>query len=104
MTSTFGFLTIGANPVQISATHIGACKLFVQVAPGATGVVKIGGSSALTMDNTTGGTFLIPGSGSNPGEDWSIEDHVNCNTVNIEQYFFHGTHAGDVLMWQYNQG
>jgi len=104
MTSVFSSVTIGSTPVQITANHLLVCKLFLQSAPGNSGLVKIGGSSSLTMDNSTAGIYLVPGAGGNPGEDWSIESSDSRNTISVEQYWIHGGNAGDVVMVQVNQG
>lgn len=108
MQSFFGILTIGVTPVQISATKLKACKLQVQLAPGATGNGKVGVIPTLTNDNTTPGTFLSPNSNVNPdgsspsGDAWSVQSYCDANTLDISQYYFHGTHAGDLLMYNYH--
>lgn len=97
MTPTFGTLTIGANPVQIPWTStLGVAKLILQVAPGATGTVKVGGSAALTSDAATPGLWLSPNSDSTkPGDSIAFEANKDHDTVYPNQYWIHGSHAGD---------
>ena len=107
MTTVWGVLTIGATPVRISTTALPVCKLAFQVAPSATGSVKIG-ATGLTTDNTTGGSYLWPTANTAPdgsalaGSMWAIEDQGNRNTIDASAYFVHGTHAGDKVHYQYN--
>lgn len=108
MITVWGTLTIGAAAVAIPAVAGGACKLSFQVAPGATGSVKIGGAG-LTSDNTTPGTFLSSSSATNAdgseqaGGFWSVEAHEDVNVIHPETYNVHGTHAGDLVFYEYHQ-
>jgi hypothetical protein len=108
MTTVWGTLTIGLAPVQISATQVACCKLSFQVAPGDKGAVKIGGAG-LTADTATPGTYLDPASGVNgdgspqSGGSWSVESYQDCNTIDASQYHVHGTHAGDLVIYEYHQ-
>lgn len=102
MTTIFGTITIGANPVQIPWTlSVGAAKVFLQVAPGATGGVKVGNSAAMTNDGTTPGIWLNSTTNTNPdathqaGDSFSIQSQKDHDTVYPNQYFVHGTHVGD---------
>ncbi len=98
MTSTFGFVTIGGSPVQLPAFPMGATKITFQIGKSATGTVKIGGSSGMAADDSTGGLYLP----ANPGI-LLIESESDENTLHPEQYFIHGTVSGDKVMWQVNQ-
>jgi hypothetical protein len=105
MTTNFGSLTIGASAQHIVATLTKGTKLFIQSAPGNTGNVKIGGSSTITSDNTTPGVFLSASADTNAdgskqaGATWSVESH-DVNTIEFSAYWVHGTHAGDIVMWE----
>jgi hypothetical protein len=108
MTTYFGTLTIGATPVQLPTDFPRVNKLFVQHAPGNTGNFKVGGNVSLTMAITTPGIYVQPaGAGSAnpdastpPGGDWVVESHSDKNDVVVNQYFFHGSHAEDKLMYE----
>ena len=114
MTTYFGILTIGATPVQLPADPDGRplfprCnKLFVQHAPGNTGNFKVGGNASLTAAITTPGVYVQPAAAGvanpdasvPPGGSWSVESHSNDNDIVGTQYFFHGSHAGDKLMYE----
>ena len=108
MTTNWGKLTIGSAPIQISTTRLKCCKLSFQVAPGATGAIKIGGAG-LTPDNSTAGTYLEPSSGVNKdgsaqaGGLWSVESYTDANTIDASAYHVHGTHAGDIVFYEYHQ-
>jgi hypothetical protein len=105
MTAYFGTITIGADPIQIPSPTVDGKvnKLFVQHAPGNTGVFKVGRLPGLTTDNTTPGIFVAPNTTeTDPGGDWSIESPGEKNDINLSEYRFHGTHAGDLLHWQIN--
>ena len=108
MTSVWGMLTIGLTPVQISATPLRCCKLCFQVAPCDRGSIKIGGNG-LTPDASTPGTYLDPVSGVNPdgssqsGGLWSVESYQDANTIDASAYHVHGTHAGDLVYYEYHQ-
>ena len=95
--------------MQVSADQNLKCsKLSFQVAPLATGGVKIG-SAGLTSDNTTPGTFLSSTAGTNPdgspqpGAAWSVESQEDRLVIYPAQYYVHGTHAGDKVMYEYHQ-
>jgi hypothetical protein len=108
MTTYFGTLTLGATPVQLPVYFPKVNKLFVQHAPGNTGNFKVGGNSALTMLNTTPGIYVQPlaagvanPDGSlPPGGNWAVESHSRKNDIVVNQYFFQGAHAGDLLMYE----
>jgi hypothetical protein len=112
MQTYFGTLTIGAAPVQIPATAFSGNlssfagsakvnKISVQLAPGNTGVSKVGGSANMTSDNTTPGIFLAPNTvAADPGGSWTVESYGNVNDVALNQYFFQGTVPGDKLMYE----
>jgi hypothetical protein len=108
MTSVWGTLTIGVAPVQISATQLRCCKLAFQVAPGDRGTIKIGGAG-LTPDVSTPGTYLDPLSGVNPdgsaqsGGLWSVESYEDSNAIDASCYHVHGSHAGDLVFFEYHQ-
>ncbi|HEX3743293.1 MAG TPA: hypothetical protein VHW09_05175 [Bryobacteraceae bacterium] len=108
MTTKWGTLTIGSTSVQISTTQLKCCKLSFQVAPGDSGSVKIGGSG-LTADTSTPGTYLDPSSGVNKdssaqtGALWSVESYSDANTIDASAYHVHGTHAGDLVFYEYHQ-
>jgi hypothetical protein len=108
MTTVWGTLTIGSAPVQISAVHLPCCKLSFQVAPGDCGSVKIGGAG-LTMDMSTSGTYVDSTSNVNKdnspqsGAMWSIESYADSNTIDASCYHVHGTHAGDLVFYEYHQ-
>ena len=109
MTTAWGTLTIGTTPVRISATKLKCCKLFFQVAPQATGLVKIGGS-AVTTANSTPGTVLDPPSvGANPdgasypsGGSWDVATE-GVNSIDASEYYVHGSHSGDLVFYEYHQ-
>ena len=108
MTTYFGTLTIGASPVQLPTDFPAVNKLFVQHAPGNTGNFKVGGNSQLGMTTATPGTTVAPlQSGiANPdssvpaGGAWSVESYSDRNDIAVKQYFFHGSHSGDKLMYE----
>jgi hypothetical protein len=107
MTTYFGKLTIGATPVQLPTDFPLVNKIIVQHAPGNTGNFKVGGNASLTTDTTTPGITIAPaGAGANPdnstppGGAWSVESYADKNDIPVKQYFFHGTHSGDLLMYQ----
>jgi len=110
MQTYFGFLTIGAAPVQIPAFDgqnsfgnpcRGVCKLLVQAAPGNTAAIKIGGAPNMTADNTTAGIFVAaPTAAGMPGGSWEVESQQEHNEIMISQYYFHGSHAGDIVMYE----
>jgi hypothetical protein len=108
MTTTWGTLTIGSAPVQISTTQLRCCKLSFQVAPGDSGSVKIGGPG-LTPDTSTPGTYLDPSSSVNKdgsaqaGGLWSVESYQDANTIDASKYHVHGTHGGDLVFYEYHQ-
>lgn len=109
MNSTWGILTIGASPVRITTDQlVRVSKLSFQVAPGATGAVKVGGAG-LTTDNTTPGTVLDATAGTNPdgsaqpGGSWGLGSNEDANTIHPSQYYVHGTHAGDLVFYEYHQ-
>ena len=108
MTTKWGTLTIGSAPIQISTTHLKCCKLSFQVGPGATGAIKIGGAG-LTPDTTTPGTWLEPSSSVNKdgsaqaGSLWSVESYTDANLIDASTYHLHGTHAGDLVFYEYHQ-
>jgi len=108
MTTVWGRLTIGSAPVQISITQLKCCKLSLQVVPGASGSVKIGGPG-VTPDTATPGTYLDPSSGVNgdgsaqAGGLWSVESYTDANTIDASTYHVHGTHAGDLVFYEYHQ-
>ena len=108
MTTYFGTLTIGASSVQLPNYFPRCNKLFVQHAPGNTGNFKVGGNVSLTTDTTTPGIYVqpAPAGAANPdasvppGGSWSMKADSNDNDLVVSQYFFHGTHAGDKLMYE----
>jgi len=111
MQTYFGILTIGSAPVQVPANILPqtssfagspkVAKLLVQGAPGNTGVFKVGGNINMTADNTTPGIFVSPNAtAGQPGGTWLLETYTNTNDINLNQYFFQGTHAGDLLMYE----
>jgi hypothetical protein len=112
MQTYFGSLTIGAAPVQIPATAFSGAlssfagspkvnKIAVQSAPNNTGVFKVGGNVNLTADNATPGIFVTPNAtAGQPGGTWTVESHSYFNDIALNQYFFQGTHAGDILMYE----
>jgi hypothetical protein len=108
MTTTWGTLTIGSTPVQISATQLRCCKLSFQVAPGDSGSVKIGGPG-LTPDISTPGTYLDSSSTTNKdgsaqsGGMWSVESFEDANTIDASTYYVHGTHVGDLVFYEYHK-
>jgi hypothetical protein len=108
MTTVWGTLTIGSAPVQITATQLKCCKLSFQVAPGDCGCVKIGGPG-LTPDTSTAGTYLDSTSSINKdgspqsGGLWSVESYQDSNTIDVSSYHVHGTHAGDLVFYEYHQ-
>ncbi|HUB83230.1 MAG TPA: hypothetical protein VMB03_30725 [Bryobacteraceae bacterium] len=108
MTTTWGTLSIGSAPVRISTTHLKCCKLSFQVAPGDTGSIKIGGPD-VTPDTSTPGTYLEPSSSVNKdgsaqaGSLWSVESYTDANTIDAASYYVHGTHAGDMVFYEYHQ-
>lgn len=108
MTTVWGTLTIGAAPVQISTAHLQCCKLSFQVAPGNSGSTKIGGP-ALTPDASTPGTYLAPSNSVNKdgsaqaGSLWSVESYADANSIDASAYHVHGTHAGDLVFYEYHQ-
>ena len=108
MTTKWGTLTIGSAPTQISTAVLRCCKLSFQVAPGDSGSIKIGGPG-LTPDTSTPGTYLEPSSGVNKdgsaqaGSLWSVESYTDANTIDASKYYVHGTHAGDVVFYEYHQ-
>ena len=108
MTTTWGTLTIGSAPVQISTTSLRCYKLSFQVAPGDSGSIKIGGPG-LTPDTSTPGTYLAPSSSINKdgslqaGGMWSVESYKDSNTLDASTYHVHGTHAGDLVFYEYHQ-
>lgn len=108
MTTVWGTLAIGAVPVQISAARLACCKLSFQAAPGDTGAVKIGGAG-LTADATTPGTYLDAASGVNAdgspqsGGLWSVESYQDANMIDASAYHVHGTHAGDLVFYEYHR-
>jgi hypothetical protein len=108
MTTVWGTLTIGSAPVQISAAHLKCCKLSFQVAPGDSGSIKIGGP-AVTPANSTPGTYLNPSANVNKdgsaqaGSMWSVESYTDADTIDASTYYVHGTHAGDVVFYEYHQ-
>jgi hypothetical protein len=108
MTTVWGTLTIGSVPVQVSATQLRCCKLSFQVAPGDSGSVKVGGPG-LTPDTTTPGTYLDSTGNVNKdgsaqaGGSWSVESYQDSNTINAAGYHVHGTHAGDLVFYEYHQ-
>ena len=108
MTTTWGTLTIGDVPIQISTAHLKCCKLSFQVAPGNSGSIKIGGPG-LTPDTSTPGTYLAPSSNVNKdgsaqaGGMWSVESYQDSNTLDASSYRVHGTHAGDLVLYEYHQ-
>ena len=108
MTTRWGTLTIGSAPVQISATQLRCCKLSLQVAPGDSGSVKIGGPG-LTADLSTPGIYLDPANSVNKdgsqqaGGLWSVESYQDSNTIDASGYYVHGTHAGDLVFYEYHQ-
>jgi hypothetical protein len=108
MMTTWGTLTVGSTPVQVSITSLRCCKLSFQVAPGDHGSIKIGGPG-LTPDASTPGTYLSPSSGINQdgsaqaGGLWSVESYQDSNTLDASNYHVHGTHAGDLVFFEYHQ-
>jgi hypothetical protein len=108
MITVWGTLTIGSAPVQVSARQLRCCKLSFQVAPGDSGSIKIGGSG-LTPDTSTPGTYLSPSSGVNKdgsaqgGGLWSVESYTDANELDASKYYVHGTHAGDLVFYEYHQ-
>jgi hypothetical protein len=108
MTTTWGTLTIGSAPVQISITSLRCCKVSFQVLPGDSGSIKIGGPG-LTSDNSTPGTYLAPSSSVNKdgsaqaGGMWSVESYQDSNTLDASTYHVHGTFAGDLVSYEYHQ-
>lgn len=108
MTTKWGTLTIGAAPVQITTTALRCCKLSFQVAPGDSGSIKIGGPG-LTADNSTPGAYLSPSNSVNKdgsaqgGGMWSVESYQDADTIDASSYHVHGTHAGDLVFYEYHQ-
>lgn len=108
MTTVWGTLTIGSTPVQVSATRLRCCKISFQVAPGDKGAVKIGGAG-LTSNNTTPGIYLNPSSSLNAdgsaqsGGLWSVESYQDSNALDASSFHVHGTHAGDLVFYEYHQ-
>lgn len=108
MTTVWGKLTIGSAPVQISTTHLRCCKISFQVAPADSGSVKIGGAG-LTPDTSTPGIYLNPSSivnkdgSAQAGGIWSVESCQDSNTIDASTYYVHGTHAGDLVFYEYQQ-
>jgi hypothetical protein len=109
MTTTWGTLTIGSSPVQVSTNpDFAVCKLSFQVAPSATGAVKLG-AAGVTANDSTPGTYLNSTTGTNPdsspqpGGMWAIESHTDHNDIVPAQYFVQGSHAGDLVFYEYSQ-
>ena len=108
MTTKWGTLTVGSAPIQISTTQLKCCKLSFQVAPGDTGSIKIGGPG-LTPDTSTPGTYLESSSSVNKdgsaqaGSLWSVESYTDANEIDASAYHVHGTHAGDLVFYEYHQ-
>lgn len=111
MVSYFVQLTIGAIPVQIDLTKLpqgqGASfavnKIFVQHAPGNTGNFRVGRTPNLTLNNATPGIWVASTASTNPdgtnqpGGSWGVQSSSKSNDVAVNQFYFHGTHSGDVL-------
>lgn len=102
-----GSITVAAAPQQITSVPGNiAAKIIVQMAPDATGNGKVGTTSGLTADNATPGIFIPPSAvvnpdgSASPGASWSMEVKTERNTIDLLQYWFHGTHVGDVIMWE----
>lgn len=95
-------VTIGASPVALDVSGRRVSKILVQSAPGNSGNIKIGSAPDMTADATTPGTWLAPGTGTNPdgspkpGDSWSVESHEDRLNVFAGKYYIHGTNAGDV--------
>jgi hypothetical protein len=108
MITVWGTLTISSAPVQISTTQLRCCKLSFQVAPGDSGSIKIGGPG-VTQGTSTPGTYLNPSSSINTdgssqaGGLWSVESYQDANTIDASTYHVHGTHAGDLVFYEYHQ-
>lgn len=89
----FGLGTAGTQ-VQVS-------KVSVQLGPGATGLCKIQSDTSAYSSTTGGGTFLSPNSVStNPGGSEAWEVQTDHNEIALEQYFFSGSNAGDLLFYE----
>lgn len=75
--------------------------------PGNTGAGKIGGAG-LTADNTTPGVWLTSTTSTNsdgskqPGANWSLESYGDHNVIDASTYYVHGTHAGDLVNYEYH--
>jgi hypothetical protein len=63
----------------------------------------------VTPTNSTAGTLLNPSSNVNKdgsaqsGSLWSVESYTDANTIDASAYYVHGTHAGDLVFYEYHQ-
>ena len=104
MTTKWGRLVVDGTVQQFVGITPKVCKYFVQLAPGATGQVKIGPAN-VALASTSSGTVIDSTATTNAdttkqaGGSWSVETH-DVNTISTAQYFFIGSHTGDVLMYE----
>lgn len=84
------------------SSYLPACKLFLQMQPGGTGMGYLGDS---TVDDTgAGGPIILSlATSTAPGASAAIEDQSNMNSVNLGDWYIHGAHAGDKVSVIYHQ-
>jgi hypothetical protein len=109
-------VTIGATAVQLSAAaatagaphafpagasglygagYLPCTKLIVEMQGGSTGVGYLG-DSTVTSSGGGGADQVPPGSGSNPGVPFILEAKTNDhNSIDLSQFYLHGSNAGD---------
>jgi hypothetical protein len=90
-----GYRTLYSN------TYLPAAKLFFQMKAGDSGTAFIGGA---TVDQTGAGSdYQITSNAALPGGTAAVESQTDSNTVDLSQYYVHGTIPGDIVDVSYQQ-
>ena len=84
-------------------SNLRATKLSIQLADGATGHGYVGNAN-VTNAGANADVDLDPSAMSgNAGAQWSVESQKECNTIDLAQYYVHGSNAGDKINISYQQ-